>query len=366
MIDSNGSFYACVPAGGSGTRLWPLSRKEQPKFLHRLGSDERSLMQLTMARIEPLVDPARTFVVCGAQHVAPIARQVPQLPEDNFLIEPASRNSGPAIGLAAAVIERADPDAVMGSFPADHLISVGDAFRESVRTAITVARTGKLVTIGITPTRTETGYGYIKAGAALGIDNAVAVESFKEKPEQNLAEQYIASGDYLWNAGMFVCRASDVMGQLRERAPELAAGLQLISEYWFDDNARARDILSTTWSSLPSISFDHAVMEDAAAAGLVATVPSDMGWSDIGDWDTIAEMGLVAGSRLAQQNETLLIDSPGTFATSVSGRAVTVIGVPDLVVVETETAILVVRRSLAQRVKEAVDMWAARGRDDLL
>ncbi|PRZ38606.1 mannose-6-phosphate isomerase type 2 [Antricoccus suffuscus] len=360
------SFYACIPAGGSGTRLWPLSRRDAPKFLHRLGSDERSLLQLTMARIEPLVDPAQTFIVCGGAHVAAIARQIPQLPGENFLVEPGPRNSGPAIGLAAAVIEAREPDAIIGSFPADHLISVGDAFRSAVRTAIRVAQTGKLVTLGITPTRPETGYGYIKCGPSLGIDNALEVLSFKEKPAREVAEQYVLSGEYVWNAGMFVCRARDVMDQIRQRAPELADGLMRIAKLWLTDNAAAHDLLGEIWPGLPSISFDHAVMEGAADDGRVATVPCDMGWSDIGDWDTVAEMGIAEGSRLAQPKETLLIDSPGSFATSASGRAVTVIGVPDVVVVETSTAILVARRSDAQRVKEAVEEWTSRGRDDLL
>lgn len=360
------SFYACIPAGGSGTRLWPLSRKDAPKFLHRLGSDERSLLQLTMARIGPLVAPADTYVVCGAAHVAAIARQVPQLPEGNFLVEPGPRNSGPAIGLAAAVIEARDPDAVIGSFPADHLISVGDAFRSAVRTAIAAAETGKLVTLGITPTRPETGYGYIKCGAPLPVAGALEVFSFKEKPARELAEQYLRSGDYLWNAGMFVCRARDVMDQLRERVPELAGGLTRIARLWKADPAAAHDLLVAIWPELPSISFDHAVMEGAADDGIVATVPCDMGWSDIGDWDTVAEMGLAEGSRLAQPKDTLLIDSEGSFATSATGRAITVIGVPDVVVVETDTAILVARRSEAQRLKEAVEEWTARGRTDLL
>lgn len=359
-------FYACVPAGGSGTRLWPLSRKDAPKFLHRLGSDERSLLQLTMARIGPLVVPENTFIVCGGTHVEAIVDQVPQLPKNNFLVEPEPRNSGPAIGLAAAVIEAIDPEAIMGSFPADHLISVGDAFRAAVRTAIEVAQTGKLVTLGITPTRPETGYGYIKCGAELGIGNAHEVGSFKEKPALEVAERYLATGGYLWNAGMFVCRVRDVMDQIRLRVPELAEGLMSIAKVWITDNDIARERLTGIWPTLPSISFDHAVMEGAADDGLVATIRCDMGWSDIGDWDTIAEMGIAEGSRLAQPKETLLIDSPGSFATSASGRAVTVIGVPDVVVVETATAILVVRRSEAQRVKEAVEEWTAKGRDDLL
>ncbi|WP_106849575.1 mannose-1-phosphate guanylyltransferase [Blastococcus sp. Marseille-P5729] len=360
------SFYPVIPAGGSGTRLWPLSRKGSPKFLHRLGADERSLIQLTLARLEPLAPPARTYIVCGAAHKSAIAQQVPAVPRDNIVVEPSGRNSGPAIALAAAIIEAVDPDAVMGSFAADHLISVGDAFRAAIRTAIDVARTGRLVTVGITPTRAETGYGYIEGGAGLDIGNAVDVRSFKEKPDAATAQSYLDSGRYLWNAGMFVWRVADLMDELREQAPEIAACVQPVADLWHHDIDAARGLLERTWDDIPSISIDHAVVEGAAARGRVATVPADMGWSDIGDWDTIAELGLVEGSRLAQPDETLLIDSPGSFATSGTGRAVTVVGVPDIVVVETEAAILVVRRSEAQRVKDAVDEWKSRGRDELL
>ncbi|GAB3296830.1 mannose-1-phosphate guanylyltransferase [Epidermidibacterium keratini] len=360
------SFYPVIPAGGSGTRLWPLSRQVEPKFLHRLGADHRSLMQLTLARLEPLAPAAQTFIVCGANHREAIMRQVPKVPVGNLIVEPAGRNSGPAIALAAAIIEQLDPEAVMGSFAADHLISYGEAFRDAIRTAIDVAQTGRLVTVAVTPTRPETGYGYIESGEPLGIGDALDVVRFKEKPDAATAEKYVASGRFFWNAGMFVWRVADLMEQLREQAPEIAERVQQVADLWVRDYEGALAKLDEVWVDMPSISIDHAVVEGTAAQGKLATVPADMGWSDIGDWDTIAEMGTHEGSRLEQPKETLLIDSPGSFATSGTGRAVTVIGVPDVVVVETKTAILVVKRDEAQRVKEAVEEWKARGREDLL
>lgn len=360
------SFYPVIPAGGSGTRLWPLSRQSAPKFLHRLGADERSLMQLTLARIEPLAPPERTYVVCGPAHKASIINQIPEIPPRNMIAEPSARNSGPAIALAAAIIHAADPDAIMGSFAADQLISVGDAFRTAVRTGIKVAGTGRLVTIGVPPRSPETGYGYIEVGESLGIDDAVAVKSFTEKPDLATAQGYVDSGNYMWNAGMFVVRTADLLADLRDNAPGIAERVQLVAELWHTDYDAARLVLQEVWKDMPSISIDHAIVEHAAADGRVAMVPSQMGWSDIGDWDTIAELGLAEGSRLAQPDDTLLLDSPGSFATSASGRAVTVVGVPDVVVVETDTCILVVKRSEAQRVKDAVEAWKARGRDDLL
>lgn len=360
------SFYPVIPAGGSGTRLWPLSRQNAPKFLHRLGADERSLMQLTLARIEPLAPPERTYVVCGAAHKAAIRQQIPQVPSRNLVAEPYARNSGPAIALAAAIIHELDPDAVIGSFAADQLISVGDAFRAAVRTAIKVAETGRLVTIGVPPRTPETGYGYIEVGESLGIDDAVSVRSFKEKPDAETAKHYLDSGRYVWNAGMFVGRAADLLADVRRHAGEIAERVQLVADLWHTDHDAARLVLAEVWKEMPSISIDHAIVEHAAADGRVAMVPANMGWSDIGDWDTIAELGLAEGSRLAQPDDTLLLDSPGSFATSASGRAVTVVGVPDVVVVETDTCILVVKRSEAQRVKDAVEGWKARGRDDLL
>lgn len=360
------NFYPVIPAGGSGTRLWPLSRRSSPKFLHRLGADERSLLQLTLARIEPLAPPSHTYVVCGPAHRDSISEQIPQVPEQNLVVEPAGRNSGPAIALAAAIIHAADPDAIMGSFAADHLISVGDAFRKAIRTGIAVAETGRLVTVGIPPAHPETGYGYIKTGAELGIDNALEVASFKEKPDLATAQRYLDSGGYLWNAGMFVGRVADLLADVRRHAPQIAELVQPVAELWHTDIEAARAKLVEVWADMPSISIDHAIVEQVAADGRVATVPADMGWSDIGDWDTIAELGLAEDSRLAQPKETLLLDSPGSFATSASGRAVTVVGVPDVVVVETATCILVVKRSEAQRVKEAVEQWQERGREDLL
>ena len=360
------TFYPVIPAGGSGTRLWPLSRQSSPKFLHRLGPDERSLMQLTLARLAPLAPATQTYIVCGSGHKDAIAGQVPAVPANNIIVEPSGRNSGPAIALAAAIIEAHDPDAIMGSFAADHLISVGDAFRAAIRNAIAVAETGKLVTVGVTPQRAETGYGYIQGGAPLGIGDAVEVRSFKEKPDAETAQAYLDSGEYVWNAGMFVWRVADLMDEVRQQAPEIASLVQPVADLWASDIDRARTLLGELWGDMPSISIDHAVVEGAAARGRVAMVPGDMGWSDIGDWDTIAEIGLLDGNRLAQPDDTLLLDSPGSFATTDSGRAVTVVGVPDVVVVETPTAILVVRRSEAQRVKEAVEEWKSRGRDDLL
>lgn len=360
------TFYPVIPAGGSGTRLWPLSRQGSPKFLHRLGADERSLMQLTLARLGPLAPAERTYVVCGSRHKQAIAEQIPAVPLDNLVVEPSGRNSAPAIALAASIIEASDPEAIMGSFAADHLISHGDAFRDAIRTAIEVAASGRLVTVGVKPTRPETGYGYIEEGAPLGVGEAADVRSFKEKPDLTTAQEYLTRGGFLWNAGMFVWRVADIMAELREQAPQIVEIVQPVARLWHQDNEQARELLARTWEAMPSISIDHAVVEGAAARGRVATVPADMGWSDIGDWDTVAAMGLAEGSRLAQPDDTLLIDSPGSFATSASGRAVTVVGVPDVVVVETPTCILVVSRSEAQRVKDAVDGWSSRGRDDLL
>ena len=291
---------------------------------------------------------------------------VPQVPVKNIVVEPDGRNSGPAIALAAAIIEQLDAEAIMGSFAADHLISYGDPFRAAIRNAIDVAQTGRMVTVGVTPTRPETGYGYIEAGGPLGVGEALDVVRFKEKPDAATAEEYVASGRFFWNAGMFVWRVADLMEQLRRQAPEIASRVQQVADLWSRDYEGALAKLAEGWVDMPSISIDHAVVEGAAAQGKLATVPVDMGWSDIGDWDTIAEIGNTEGSRLAQPDETLLIDSPRSFATSATGRAVTVVGVPDVVVVETEAAILVVKRDQAQRVKDAVDEWKARGRDDLL
>jgi mannose-1-phosphate guanylyltransferase len=201
---TTGALYSVIPAGGSGTRLWPLSRAGEPKFLHALTGPEQSMLQATVARLAPLSPSERTFVVTGASHAAAVARQLPMLPAENLLVEPSPRDSCAAIGLAAAVIAGRDPEAIMGSFAADHLVRRPADFHAAIESAVAGARRGLLMTVGITPTHPETGYGYLQCGAPA--DGVVPVVQFKEKPSADAASEYLRSGRYLWNASMFVWR----------------------------------------------------------------------------------------------------------------------------------------------------------------
>jgi mannose-1-phosphate guanylyltransferase len=272
-------FYVVIPAGGAGTRLWPLSREGHPKFLLDLTLKGRSLIQATWDRLLPLTSPARTTVVAGPAHIAPIREQLPELLTHNLICEPGPKESMGAIGLAAALLARRDPDAVIGSFAADHMISGDDAFLSAVAEAVEVARKDYLVTIGIAPSHPSTAFGYVRLGDKLGIKeapNARLVSIFKEKPDARTAAAYIATGNYRWNAGMFVTKASFLLELLQEYHPQLYDGLQKIAEVWDDETSR-QTVLSEVWPGLEKIPIDNAVAEPAALEGRVAVVPATFG-----------------------------------------------------------------------------------------
>ena len=272
-------FYVVIPAGGAGTRLWPLSREGHPKFLLDLTLKGRSLIQATWDRLLPLTSAARTTIVAGPAHVKSIREQLPDLVPNNIFCEPGPKESMAAIGLAAAILARRDPDAVIGSFAADHMISGDDAFLSAVAEAVEVARNDYLVTIGIAPSHPSTGFGYIRLGDKLSIKqapNARLVSSFKEKPDARTAAQYIGTGAYRWNAGMFVTKATVLLDLLRQYKPDLADGLERIADVW-DDEVLRESVLSEVWPGLEKIAIDNAVAEPAAAEGKVAVVPATFG-----------------------------------------------------------------------------------------
>jgi mannose-1-phosphate guanylyltransferase len=366
-------LYAVIPAGGSGTRLWPLSRAGNPKFLHPLTGTPATLLQATVERLGPLTDEAHTFVVTGAAHAAAVARQLPELPEQNLLVEPAPRDSCAAIGLAAAIIAHGDPQGVMGSFAADHLIADGARFVEVLRSAVGGAQQGFLMTVGIQPSRPETGYGYLECDGVVS-GEVRRVDQFKEKPSREVAEEYLADGHHFWNAGMFVWRVDVFLEELARQQPEMHAGLTRIAAAWHTPERDA--VLGEVWPTLRKISVDYAVMEGAAAAGRVATVVGDFGWNDIGDFATLGDVlpGEETGPDTApnvvvdpgEKPEVLLLDSTGLVVVPHSGRLVAALGTHDMIIVDTPDALLVCPRERAQDVKMIVDALKEAGQHRLV
>ena len=357
----NDRFWAVIPAGGAGTRLWPLSRAGSPKFLHDLTGSGRSLLQATWDRLTPLTG-SRVLVVTGASHRAAVAEQLPDLPPDQLLAEPAPRDSMAAIGWAAAVLEARDPEAVLGSFAADHVIADEEDFRACVAEAVRVAEQGFVVTIGLEPTHPATGFGYIEMGSLLGEGPATAVSQFVEKPDRARAEEYLATGRFRWNAGMFVVKASVLLDLLAQWHPELAAGLRSLAA----DPSR----LDEVWPGLEKIAIDHAVAEPAAAEGRVAMVPGGFGWDDVGDFSSLGSLltdaaGMPGTRVLGDASDVRVVDSTGIVVPG-TGRVVALVGLEDVVVVDTPDALLVMSRERAQVVKAVVDALRSEGRTDLL
>jgi mannose-1-phosphate guanylyltransferase len=347
------NLWAVVPAGGSGTRLWPLSRAARPKFLLPLLGD-RSLLQQTIDRLAPSVPPERTLVVCGPAHAAPVARQLPALPEGNLLVEPSPRGSGPAIALATALIARRDPAAVVGSFAADHEVSDLPRFDTALRTAVAAAEDGWLVTIGLSPTRPETGYGYIErsdeivAGTPEG--SAYRATRFVEKPDAATAAEYVASGRFLWNASMFVWQAQALLDEVARLQPELHAGVSHIAQVW--GTPEQERVAADVWSGLAESTIDQGVLE---RANRIAVVPAEFGWSDVGDWNNLGELIERDDFGNSVRGDVVQSQTRNSVVWSETGRLVALVGLENIAVVDTEDALLVVNRGDAQEVRTIVE-----------
>lgn len=348
-------FWAVVPAGGSGTRLWPLSRAGRPKFLLDLTGSGASLLQQTIERLVPLAEE-RILVVTGARHEPAVREQLVKRPAIRVIAEPSPRESMAAIGLAAAVLERERPDAIIGSFAADQVIGDDDAFLDCVREAIAVADTGLIVTVGIEATRPSTAFGYVRQGEPLdGFATARSVQAFYEKPDAETAREYLATGEYRWNGGMFLSRADVLLDELAREHPDLTRELRSL--------ATEPSPPAERWAALTKIAIDHAVAEPAAARGMVATVPGRFGWDDVGDFASVA--GLLPGELSVLGDRALLLDQDSTGIVVTHDRPVAVVGLEDVVVVDTGDAVLVTDRAHAQQVKAIVGELQERGRDEL-
>jgi mannose-1-phosphate guanylyltransferase len=356
------NVYAVIMAGGAGTRFWPASRELRPKQLLPLAGKEgssESLLAATVRRIAPIAAAERVYIATGAKLVEATARDLPGVPRKNLLAEPVARNTAPCIGWAAATIARIDPDALVMVLPSDHYITDEDGFRKVIAKALDGARAGYMTTIGVVPTRPETGYGYIEIGATVGADlNEVA--RFVEKPDRARAEAYVAGGKHLWNAGMFFFRAKDMAAAIRAHLPALADGLAKI------DAAAARGDeareLAATFPELPSISIDHGVMEKAKK---LAVVPGSFGWNDLGSWESAWDLAEKDAHGNALPAGSVTVDAEGNLVrdltTNGAKRVYALVGVRDLVVVETDDCVLVMPRERAQDVKAVVTELKKRG-----
>lgn len=362
-------FRPLIPAGGVGSRLWPLSRAHAPKFLLDLTSSGNSLLRDTYDRLIDLSNGS-VMVVTGTSHANAVTQQIPELRAADLVLEPSPKDSAAAIGLACAIIHRREPDAIIGSFAADHVISPVDEFQRVVTEAVITAATGKIVTIGITPTEPSSAFGYIHASESLGIEgapNAHAVDTFVEKPDAATAQKYLDSGEYTWNAGMFVAPAALMLKHLEANEPELYAGIMEIANAW--DTPEREAVMERVWETLPKTAIDYAVAEPAAAAGDVAMVPGSFSWDDVGDFDAVARLNTEkSGEELTILGEKDNVINHGCSGIVVANteRKISIIGLDDIVVVDTPDALLVAPRSKAQAVKDAVGEVKARGLNNLL
>jgi mannose-1-phosphate guanylyltransferase len=335
----------------------------KPKQLLPLaGASDEPLIAATLRRLAPLVPPERIWISTGTRLVEATAAALPSVPRANFLAEPVARNTAPGIGLAAATIARVEPDAIVAVLPADHFIGDEPAFLSVIGRAAEIAADGWLTTVGIVPTRPETGYGYIEVGDRIG-DNAHAVRRFVEKPTREKAEGFVAGGQHLWNAGMFFFRASVMRDAIAAHLPALAEGLARIdAAAKAGDEARA---LAEIFPTLPSISIDHGVMEKASR---IAVVPGNFGWNDVGSWEVTWEMSQRDAAGNAAPTGTVAVDARDNLVRDLSATATrkrwALVGVSDLVIVETDDAVLVIPRERAQDVRLVVDALNARGESD--
>ncbi len=363
-------FYAVIPAGGVGTRLWPLSRAAAPKFLHDLTGSGSTLIRATFERLVGLSD-TRVMVVTGESHQEAVCAQLPEITAENIILESEPKDSAAAIGLAAAILFKRDPEIIMGSFAADHIIQPIEVFQEAIREAVATAATGKVVTIGITPTHPSTGFGYIRQGRNLKIEGAPHahhVMEFVEKPDEKTAQAYVADGSYSWNAGMFVAPVSLMLKHIEANEPALYTGLMEIADAWGTEEQEA--VTSRVWPTLPKIAIDYAVAEPAAAVGDVAVIPGTFDWDDVGDFAAMARLN----HAVDNESVTILGDSKRVYSDKSSGgivvsdtnRVIALIGIDDVVVVDTPDALLITTKEHAQSVKAAVAHWKSQGDTDVL
>ena len=364
MIKKN-NLYALILAGGVGSRLWPRSRKKMPKQMQGL-TGKRTMIQQTVDRIRDLIPPENIWVMTNAEYVGLAADQLPELPLENIVGEPSPRGTAPAIGLGAQYVAQRDPQGIMFALHADHHIPDEEGFRQAMLAAADVAEQGWLVNLGVTPLRPETGYGYVELGDTVGTfaqQSAYQVLRFREKPDAETAKLYVESGRFLWNSGIFCWRTDVIQREFETYLPNIQAVLTRIGAGI--GTAHASQTLLSEWDQLEGeTTIDHGIMERATR---VATVPIDVGWNDVGAWDSLAALMPKDGTKnsVTGTGDILLLDSENVFVHS-EDKFVAMVGVKDLIVVDTGDALLVMSPDKAQKVKQIVKFLRQTGRTDLL
>src|SRR5579884_476703 len=354
-------YYGLIMAGGRGTRFWPRSRRSSAKQVLRF-TGENSLIQDTVERLRPIVPPERIWILTNEYLRREIVRQLPQVPKAQILAEPAQRNTAPCIGLAAQILQSLDRDAIMGVFPADHVIAKPARFVRLLRPAFRAAAQGRIAVIGIQPRWAETGYGYIEfpRGTKPGAIEPAPVLRFREKPDEETAREFVKAGNFFWNAGMFFWKTEVLLDALRRYQPKTATLLASLPAF----GARGFDAkLRESFPRCENISIDYAVLEKAP--GIVGFAGDDFGWNDVGSWNAVYELLRRDENGNALRSETVVRDSSGTYV-DAGAKLVALIGVKNLVVVDTPDALLIADRERAQQVGEVVKILEKRGREDLL
>ena len=350
-----------IMAGGRGTRFWPRSRKSLPKQFLSLTGDGKTMIQLTVERLLPIVKMEDIYISTNQDYKELVKEQLPELPEENILCEPVGRNTAPCIGLGAVHIAKKYEDAVMIVLPSDHQIKMPDIFRDTLNEAAEVAEKGNnLVTIGITPNYPETGYGYIKYMPDERLGAANKVDRFVEKPDLETAKKYLASGEYLWNAGQFIWKVSTILGEMQKYLPDTYAKLMTIKEAIGTDNYD--EVLNKEFTAMESVSVDYGILEKAES---IYVIPGSFGWDDVGSWLAVERLQTTDGDNNVISGDVVAVNTKNCIIQGEK-KLIAAVGLDNIVVVDTPDAILIAEKEHAGEIKTVMSKLEEAGRDELL